>query len=46
MQTLFWDLRTSKVDVQPAGNGTYRVTLHVDAQKLKADAADKRRRLR
>ncbi|HYC60279.1 MAG TPA: ABC transporter permease [Thermoanaerobaculia bacterium] len=37
----FWDLRTKKVEVQPAGRGTYRVTLHIDAQKLKADAAGK-----
>jgi ABC-2 type transport system permease protein len=36
----YWDLRTSKVDVQPAGNA-YRVTLHVEAQKLKADAYGK-----
>lgn len=39
----FRDLRTTKVDVQAAGSGTYRVTLHVDAQKLKADAAGKER---
>lgn len=37
----FWDLRTKKVDVQSAGNGTYRVTMQVEAQKLKADAAGK-----
>jgi aminopeptidase N len=33
----YWDLRTKKVDVQPAANGTYRVTLQIDAQKLKGD---------
>jgi ABC-2 type transport system permease protein len=35
----FWDLRTRRADVQPAGNRAWRVTLHVDARKLKADAA-------
>jgi ABC-2 type transport system permease protein len=37
----FWDLRTKKADVALAGNGTWRVTLHVEAQKLKGDAAGK-----
>ncbi|HEX6096061.1 MAG TPA: ABC transporter permease [Thermoanaerobaculia bacterium] len=37
----FWDLRTKKVDLAPAANGTWRVTLHVEAQKLKADALGK-----
>lgn len=37
----FWDLRTKKVDAQPAANGTYRVTLQIDAQKLKANALGK-----
>lgn len=36
----FWDLRTKKVDVHQAGDA-YRVTLHIEAQKLKADAAGK-----
>jgi ABC-2 type transport system permease protein len=36
----FWDLQTKKVDVQPE-RGAYRVTLHVDAQKLKSDAMGK-----
>jgi ABC-type transport system involved in multi-copper enzyme maturation permease subunit len=36
----FWDLRTKKVDVQPAGTG-YRLTLQVEAQKLKANALGK-----
>ena len=37
----FWDLRTTKVEAQPAANGTYRVTLQVEAQKLKANALGK-----
>jgi hypothetical protein len=37
----FWDLRTKKADAQPAANGAWRVTLHVEARKLKADAAGK-----
>ena len=37
-EVTFWNLRTKQVDVHPAGNGTYRVTLQVDAQKLKANA--------
>jgi ABC-2 type transport system permease protein len=40
-----WDLRTNKAEVQPAGNGAYRVTLQVEAQKLKADAAGTQRRV-
>jgi ABC-type transport system involved in multi-copper enzyme maturation permease subunit len=40
-EVTFWDLRTKKVDVQPSGRGTYRVTLQVEAQKLKADALGK-----
>src|SRR5688500_6159244 len=31
----FWDLKTKKVDVQAAGRGIYRVTLDVEAQKVK-----------
>lgn len=34
----FWDLRTKGLDVQPAPGGTYRVTLHIEAQKLRGDA--------
>ncbi|MFL6246217.1 MAG: ABC transporter permease, partial [Thermoanaerobaculia bacterium] len=34
----YWDLRTKKTDVQPAANGRYRVTLHIEAQKLKGNA--------
>jgi ABC-2 type transport system permease protein len=37
----FWDLQTKKATVQPAGNGQWRVTLQIDAQKLKADAMGK-----
>jgi len=37
----FWNVKTKKAEAEPAGNGTYRVTLLVDAQKLKADAAGK-----
>ena len=36
----FWDLRAKMADVQPVRGG-YRVTLHVEAQKLKANAAGK-----
>ena len=38
----FWDLRTRSIDVRPAG-GAYRVTLHIDAQKLKGDATGRER---
>ena len=34
----FWDLRTRNVDVRTISGGGYRVTLHVDAQKLTDDA--------
>ncbi|HYR29967.1 MAG TPA: ABC transporter permease, partial [Thermoanaerobaculia bacterium] len=37
----FWNVKTKKAEAEPAGNGTYRLTLHVDAQKVKADAAGK-----
>jgi len=40
-EVTFWHLRTRSVDVQPAGSGTYRVTLHVEAEKRKADALGK-----
>ena len=36
----FWDLRTKSVDVQPAGSA-YRVTMQIEAQKLKANALGK-----
>jgi hypothetical protein len=34
----FWNLRTKKADAQPAGDGTYRLTLQIDAEKLKGNA--------
>ncbi len=37
----FWDLKTKKVDVRAAVNGTYRVELEVEAQKLKGNAMGK-----
>jgi aminopeptidase N len=40
-EVTFWDLRTKQVVAQPAANGTYRVTLQVEAQKLKANALGK-----
>ena len=33
----FWDLRAKRMEVA-AGGGGYRVTLHIDARKLRADA--------
>ena len=33
----FWDLKTTSIDVAPVADGIYRVLLHVDAKKLKAD---------
>lgn len=33
----YWDLRTKQIDVRPSA-GAYRLTLHIDAQKLKGDA--------
>ena len=33
----FWELSAKRIDVRPDGQGAYRVTLHVDAQKLKGD---------
>jgi ABC-2 type transport system permease protein len=37
----YWDLRPRRVEAQPAGSGAYRVTLHVDAHKLKSNAEGK-----
>lgn len=34
----FWELSAESIDVKPDGKGAYRVTLHVDAQKLKGDS--------
>jgi ABC-2 type transport system permease protein len=39
----FWDLRAKRVDVQPAGNGGHRVTLHIQAWKLKGDGTGRER---
>jgi hypothetical protein len=33
----FWELSAKSIDVKPAGNGAHRVTLHIEAQKLKGD---------
>ena len=37
----YWDLRMTKVEAQPAGDGAWRVALHVEAQKLEGNAAGK-----
>ena len=34
----FWELRAKRLDVKPDGRGSYRATLHIDAQKLKGDS--------
>ncbi|HEY0142201.1 MAG TPA: M1 family aminopeptidase [Thermoanaerobaculia bacterium] len=34
----FWELSATGIDVKPDGKGAYRVTLHVDARKLKGDS--------
>ncbi|HEU4520431.1 MAG TPA: hypothetical protein VFT12_00415, partial [Thermoanaerobaculia bacterium] len=39
----FWDLRATRIDVGAAGNGAHRVTLHVEAQKLKGDGTGNER---
>lgn len=39
-----WDLRTSRVTAEPV-NGAWRVTMHVEAQKLKADGTGRDRRV-
>ena len=36
-----WDLRTTAVAAEPAGNGAWRVTLEVEAQKFRADGSGK-----
>ena len=33
----FWELSAKRIDARPDGQGAYRVTLHVDARKLKGD---------
>jgi hypothetical protein len=35
----FWDLSAKQLDVKPDGRGAYRVTLHIEAQKLKGDSS-------
>ncbi|HYC89217.1 MAG TPA: ABC transporter permease [Thermoanaerobaculia bacterium] len=39
----FWNLRTKKAHARPAGNGTYRLTLEIDAEKLKGNALGRER---
>ncbi|HYK00159.1 MAG TPA: M1 family aminopeptidase [Thermoanaerobaculia bacterium] len=34
----FWELSAKSIDVKPDGKGAYRVTLHIDAEKLKGDS--------
>jgi hypothetical protein len=34
----FWEVSAKSMDVKPDGKGAYRVTLHIDAQKLKGDS--------
>lgn len=36
-----WDLRTTAIAAEPAGNGTWRVTVDVEAQKFRADGSGK-----
>jgi ABC-type transport system involved in multi-copper enzyme maturation permease subunit len=38
-----WNLRTTATAAEPAGNGTWRVTLDVEAQKFRADGSGKER---
>ena len=40
-----WELRTKDARVEPAGNGAYRVTLDVEAYKVKADSIGRDRRV-
>ena len=39
----FWDLRATKVDVVESGDKAFRLTLHVEAQKLKGDGTGNER---
>lgn len=42
LQTItLWDLRTTAIAAEPAGNGAWRVTLDVEAQKVRADGSGK-----
>ena len=36
-----WDLRTTAVAAEPAGNGAWRVTLDIEAQKFRAGGSGK-----
>jgi ABC-type transport system involved in multi-copper enzyme maturation permease subunit len=36
-----WNLRTTAIAAEPAGNGAWRVTLDVEAQKFRADGSGK-----
>jgi ABC-type transport system involved in multi-copper enzyme maturation permease subunit len=36
-----WNLRTTAIAAEPAGNGAWRVTLDIEAQKLRADGSGK-----
>jgi ABC-2 type transport system permease protein len=37
-EVTFWELSAKRIDVKPDGNGAHRITLHVDARKMKGDA--------
>jgi ABC-type transport system involved in multi-copper enzyme maturation permease subunit len=39
----FWDLRATNIEVRAAAKGGHRVTLHIEAQKLKGDGAGNER---
>ncbi len=39
----FWDLRAKSIEVKAAGKGGHRVTLHIEADKLKGDGTGKER---
>jgi ABC-type transport system involved in multi-copper enzyme maturation permease subunit len=39
----FWDLRAKSLDVKTMSNGTHRVTLRIEAQKLKGDGTGSER---
>jgi ABC-2 type transport system permease protein len=42
METItLWNLRTTKVSAEPAGQGLWRVTMDVEAHKLRADGSGK-----
>src|SRR5687768_2056802 len=36
-----WDLRTTAIAAEPAGNGAWRVTLDIETQKFRADGSGK-----